>query len=111
LDTSGTGDFVSRKLPNYAATTFTPVTGDSITITTSQNDLNPAGTIAVLTVLLPASPYSGQILEFSTTQVITSLLWSVRLSGGTTAGLPSALTQYGTAKIKWNSTLSKWLNY
>lgn len=110
-DTSGTGDFIPKVNYMIGATTFTPVTGDSISITTSQNDLNPAGTIAVLTVILPASPYSGQILEFSATQVITSLLWSIRLSGGTTTGLPSTLAQYGTAKIKWNSTLSRWLNY
>lgn len=110
-DTSGTGNFVPRSIPIYAETNFTPLTGDSIQITTSQNVINPAGTLAVLTIILPASPYSGQIVELTTTQVLTSVLWSVRVSGGTTAGLPSALAQYGTAKVKWNSTLSKWLNY
>ena len=110
-DTSGSGDFVPRVNPTLGQTTFAPVTGDSLTITTSQNDINPAGTLAVLTIILPASPVSGFIYEFSTTQVLTSLLWSVRLSGGSTVGLPSALAQYGTVKIKWNSTLSRWLNY
>lgn len=110
-DTSGSGDFVPRVNPMLGQTTFTPLTGDSLTITTSQNDINPAGTLAVLTIILPASPVSGFVYEFSTTQVLTSLLWSVRLSGGTTTGLPSALAQYGTVKIKWNSSLSRWLNY
>ena len=110
-DTSGTGDFVPRSNPIFAETNFTSVTGDSIQITTSQNVINPAGTLAVLTVILPANPYSGQIVELTTTQVLTSVLWSVRVSGGTTAGLPSALAQYGTAKVKWNTTLSKWLNW
>jgi len=110
-DTSGNGDFVARTNPIFAETDFTPVTGDSIQITTSQNVINPAGTLAVLTVILPANPYSGQIVELTTTQILTSVLWSVRVSGGTTAGLPSALAQYGTAKVKWNTTLSKWLNW
>ena len=110
-DTSGSGDFVPRVNPMLGQTTFTPVTSDSLTITTSQNDINPAGTLAVLTIILPASPVSGFVYEFSTTQVLTSLLWSVRLSGGTTTGLPSTLAQYGTVKIKWNSVLSRWLNY
>ena len=110
-DTSGTGDFVPRVNPVFGQTTYTPVTGDSLTISTSQNDINPAGTLAVLTIILPANPVSGFIYEFSTTQVLTSLLWSVRLSGGTTTGLPSALAQYGTVKIKYNSTLSRWLNF
>jgi len=110
-DTSGSGDFVPRVIPAFGQTTFTPITGDSLTITTSQNDINPAGTLAVLTIILPASPVSGFVYEFSTTQVLTSLLWSVRLSGGTTTGLPSTLAQYGTVKIKWNSALSRWLNY
>ncbi len=110
-DTSGLGDFVPRVNPVFGQTTYTPVTGDSLTITTSQNDINPAGTLAVLTIILPANPVSGFIYEFSTTQVLTSLLWSVALSGGSTTGLPSALAQYGTIKIKWSSTLSRWLNY
>jgi len=110
-DTSGTGDFVPRSNPIFAETNFTPLTGDSIQITTSQNVINPAGTLAVLTVILPADPYSGQIVELTTTQVLTSVLWSVRVSGGTSAGLPSTLAQYGTAKVKWNATLSMWLNW
>jgi len=110
-DTSGTGDFVPRSNPIFAETDFTPLAGDSIQITTSQNVINPAGTLAVLTVILPANPYSGQIVELTTTQILTSVLWSVRVSGGTTAGLPSVLAQYGTAKVKWNTTLSKWLNW
>lgn len=110
-DTSGTGDFVPRVNPVFGQTTYTPVASDSITITTSQNDINPAGTLAALTIILPANPVSGFIYEFSTTQVLTSLLWSVRLSGGTTTGLPSALAQYGTVKIKYNSALSRWLNF
>lgn len=112
-DTSGTGDFVPQPNPINAQTTYTPLTGDSITPTTASNLINPAGTIANFTIRLPASPYSGQLLEFSSTQIITNLLWSVALNQSVTAAatLPAAMAAGGTVKIMYNSATTTWYNW
>jgi len=113
-DTSGTGDFIPQPYPQNAQTTFTPLTGDSVTVTTSANLINPAGTIANFTLRLPASPYSGQLLEFSTTQIITTLHWSTALSSDVylvDSHVPTTLSAGGVIKIMFNSATSKWYNY
>lgn len=112
-DTSGTGDFVPQPNPIEAQTTLTPLTGDSVTVSTTSNLINPAGTIANFTIRLPASPYSGQLLEFSSTQIITNLLWSVALNQSVTAAatLPAAMAAGGTVKIMYNSATTTWYNW
>jgi hypothetical protein len=112
-DTSGTGDFVPQPNPIEAQTTYTPLTGDSVSVSTTSNLINPAGTIANFTIRLPASPYSGQLLEFSSTQIITSLHWSVALNQSVTAAatLPSSIAAGGTVKIMYNSATTTWYNW
>lgn len=64
---------------NYQA----PVSGATITMTVATGlwlVLNPAGTLATLTVALPASPANGLTVIISTTQQITALTLT---SGGT----------------------------
>lgn len=112
-DTSGTGNFVPQPLPVNQQTKVTPVTGDSTVISTGSNLIKPAGTIANYTIILPASPYSGQLLEFSFTQIVTALHWSVALNQAVTAAatLPSATTAGSTAKIMYNSNDATWYNW
>jgi len=111
-DTSGSGDFVSR--PSSYGTTYTPVTGDSVVISTQSNTINPAGTIANFTIRLPGTPTSWQIITLTSTQIITALHWSTALSGdadSVESHVPTALTAGQAIKIQYNSTLNKWLNY
>lgn len=113
-DTSGNGDFVPRATTLNQQTYYTPVTGDSVIVTTTSNLINPAGTIANFTVRLPASPYSGQILEFSTTQTITTLHWSTALSSDATSveiHVPTTLSAGGVIKIIYNTSTTKWYNW
>lgn len=112
-DTSGAGDFVPQPNPIEAQTTYTPLTGDSVSVSTTSNLINPAGTIANFTIRLPALPYSGQLLEFSSTQIITSLHWSVALNQSVTAAatLPSSIAAGGTVKIMYNSATTTWYNW
>lgn len=51
--------------------------------------LNPAGTLATLTVNMPGSPADGQIQTVSTTQIISAL--TVGGGGNTIIGQPTAL--------------------
>lgn len=52
-----------------------PLAGDTVTMVAGQGNqiLNPAGTLATLTLVLPPTPADGQIAHFSTTQTITAL--------------------------------------
>lgn len=50
-----------------------PLTGAVINMQSARLVVNPAGTIAALTVNLPLNPADGTIAEISTTQIITTL--------------------------------------
>lgn len=52
-----------------------PATGASVTINddTSMLVINPAATIAALTVVMPASPVDGQVVRISSSQIVTTL--------------------------------------
>ncbi len=52
---------------------FEPTTGATITTVTGDNIINPAGTLATLTVNLPSSPVNGQKVHYTFTQIITAL--------------------------------------
>lgn len=71
--------------------TNSPLTGATIAATTSLNDvtlvLTPAGTIATLTVTMPATPFNGQRFLITSTQIVTALT----LAGGTIVGATTAL--------------------
>lgn len=71
--------------------TASPLTGATIAATTSTHDvttvLTPAGTIATLTVTMPASPFNGQRFLLTSTQIVTALT----LAGGTIVGATTAL--------------------
>lgn len=54
---------------DYAA----PLTTNVITMQTAKLVVNPAGTIAALTVNFPLNPPDGTVVEISTTQIITAL--------------------------------------
>jgi hypothetical protein len=51
--------------------------------------LNPAGTIASLTVTLCISPFDGQIVNIRTSHIITTL--SIVTGAGTIVGAPTTL--------------------
>lgn len=55
----------------------TPLTGTTVTISEASNnvvlDLNPAGTLAELTIVFPSTGVPTQVLNISTTQDITVL--------------------------------------
>lgn len=77
-------------------TIFTPLTTETMTANRGHyNIVNPAGTIAALTIETPASPADGDFFELKFTQVVTTITWSVPGGGSvgnsvlTTAGVGS----------------------
>lgn len=71
----------------------TPATGTTITMTTGTETavLNPAGTLAALTLTLPActSAYDASIARYSSTQTITALTLSA--TSGSVSNAPTTL--------------------
>lgn len=76
----------------------TPLTGASITVANNIGKLiiDPAGTIATLTVVMPSAPVDGQILSMGTDSTITALTITPG-AGQTVANSPTALTISTTA--------------
>lgn len=65
-------------------TVFTPVTTNTITLSdNSFNAINPAGTIAVLTVNFPNSPADGDFVEVKFTQQVTTVTYVAGTGGAT----------------------------
>ncbi len=123
-DTSATGGqqpqsgkFSILSLGGGVLTYNVPVTGDTITLTnvTRQLIVEPAGTIAALTVVLPAATtlLNGQRLGICGTAIVTTLTMTAgsgtTISGGATAMLVPVATGaascpewiYRTANTTW----------
>lgn len=82
----------------------TPLTGATVVMstTTSNNIVNPAGTIAALTVTMPAAPVDGQVCRILFTQVVTALT----LTGCTPAVTAAAAGQ--TMTFRRNTAGTTW---
>lgn len=65
--------------------------------------LNPAGTLATLTVALPPSPVEGQDFTLATSQVITTLTLT-----GSIVGTLTTLALGGFARFVYSSAAAKW---
>jgi hypothetical protein len=99
-------DYVPLVQYQYA----TPLTGTSITIGTTANGaptqaliLNPAGTIAALTVVFPTGVVDGYKLQISTSQVITALTLTGAISNAVTT-----LAAGATVAYVWVAQAASW---
>lgn len=82
---------------------FTPTTGQTLTITKRLNIVNPAGTLANLTITLPTAAGDGDIRVFTFTKAITTLAWT-----GTTSGFPTTMAANSRWAAVWDSGTSTW---
>ncbi len=85
---------------------FVPTTGQTI-VPTSACGLalvDPAGTLAALTVTFPSGPAEGQFFQVFTTQALTALTFT----GGTAVAAPSTLAANGSASFQYSTVTSKW---
>jgi hypothetical protein len=83
---------------------FTPLTSASITLVNNFSFINPAGTIAALTIVLPANPLNNQVCGFCSSQIVSALT----LTGTVVGTAPTALAVGTAYKYRYNSTTSSW---
>lgn len=84
-----------------------PTTGGTVTVanTNRRTVLNPAGTLATLTVALPTG-IDGQLLTVTSTQIVTSL--TVSSAGNTVLGAPAALAVGQSFTMIYNLSGTTW---
>jgi Head domain of trimeric autotransporter adhesin len=109
--TAGAGVYTATQggKAEQGLSTQTPITGFNITIGPSVSllMLNPAGTLAIGTIVMPGSPVNGQVINVMTSQVITALTVSGN-TGQTILNAPTTL-QAGTGfELKYNLGLTTW---
>lgn len=84
---------------------FSPTSGDTVTITHSYTYINGSGTIAALTLALPASPAPGQQICINADQIVTTLT----VTGGTLATAVTALAINTPVRLMFESNTAKWV--
>lgn len=86
----------------------TPATGGTVTVNAggfTRLFLNPAGTLATLTITFPGSPSDGDVVNFGSTQIVTALT----MNGGTISGALSALAVGTTGSWAYSADSSIWI--
>lgn len=85
-----------------------PTSGGTVTSTSNVGHLTsviePAGTLATLTIVLPANPVDGQKVTYATTQTLTAVTWS----GGTLGISKSGFSAGERVTFTYLASQSKW---
>ena len=94
------------------AQTFTPLTGGAVTPTATGEVINafinPAGTIATLTLTLPTGTLRGQTITATFTQIVTTLTVTATNIGTNGFASPVTTTATSTFIWVWSVALAKW---
>lgn len=85
-----------------------PLTAFSISPLSSKLILNPAGTLATGTVLLPADPLNGQEQSIISTQTQTALTVTPA-AGDSIIGAPTALVANTPVTLRYVESISAWV--
>ena len=104
-------------LIDTATATATPTTGGTVAIAAgvSKQIINPAGTLATLTVTSPPAPSNAagsiQTLEITFTRAITAITWTSG-SGASYAGatMPTTIAVGALVRLWWVQSLSSWMH-
>lgn len=86
----------------------TPTTGQTVTANSTgfvRLLINPAGTLATLTVTLPGSPSDGDIIDIWCTQIVTALT----MNGGTIIGALASFAVGSHSTFIYSSSASEWI--
>lgn len=101
-------DDINRESATGTPLVVAPLTGATVALTYPQRVLyvNPAGTIAALTVRLPPNANNGAVVQIGFAQIVTAL--TVQAADGTavqsTAGAIGVAAEYrymSTAWVRW----------
>lgn len=104
---TGNNDSVSYAfaLNNITHGIFTPSTGQTVTLVKIQrNIVNPIGTIAALTIVLPSSPSNNDEVQVKFTQAVTAITYS----GGTVVGGSSGAAAGYLLTLTYDSSTTSW---
>lgn len=90
---------------------FTPTTGTTVTIGNANADIrafiNPAGTLANLTIAMPNAPFNGQECVICSSKILTSL--TITVGGGVTIlSVPVSLAVDSFAAWVWSASSNTW---
>jgi len=97
---------------SYTVEAYVPSAGQTVTVTDDGLDrwmkFIPAGTLATLTVTLPAdeSTSDGQQILVTSTEAVTAL--TVNGNGATVNGAPSSLSADGFFTLRYNALDTAW---
>lgn len=90
---------------NYVHSIFTPTTGGTVNLTANNyNIINPAGTIATLTVNLPSSPVNNDLVYIKYTQSVTAVTYA----NGTVVDGITAPTAGGLVTLVYDQSSNSW---
>src|SRR5215472_13671007 len=92
--------------PPQATAVLTPATGTTLRLGPGYHMIGGAGTIAALTVMLPPSPWRGQVFRLYPLVAVTTLTLQTA-TGGAIAGAPAAAVAGKPISLQWTGTL--WL--
>jgi hypothetical protein len=84
---------------------FAPSSGNTVTIAHSSTFIHATGTLAALTIALPASPLPGQEIEINSDQIVTTLT----ITGGTLLTSVTALAVDTPIRLMYESNTTKWV--
>jgi hypothetical protein len=95
-----------RKIPQtqYA----TPTTGGTIAVNSNgyvNLVINPAGSLLALTINFPSNPQDGDTVNFSSTQIVTTLT----MNNGTFIGALTSLVVGSFGYFIYSSDAGKWM--
>ena len=88
--------------------TEAPTTGATVTASSARHlwlVINPAGTIAALTINFAGSPSSGDEVTISATQIVTA----VTMGNGTVVGAVTSLAVGSFARYVYHTSLAEWI--
>lgn len=112
----GLGAFATVQTANAVVTQpniATPLTATTVTITPTSGvytqSIQPAGTLASLTVSLSQGSLAGQYVSISFNQAVTSLTISTTASGFSGIALPTSATVTSSFGFVWNASNSTWI--
>lgn len=101
---------ISTPIQSTTYSYATPTTGQTVTIADTADTaiIEPAGTLATLTVTLPtcSAPYDGKRAGFSSTQIITAL--TVGATAGTVVDGAGSLAVGGGNQYLCRGSTAKW---
>jgi len=107
VQTASFAGIFTQATQTVSTQSFIPTSGDTITANTANHvwlSINPAGTLAALTITMPTSPKDGDVVSVYTSQKLSAITYS----GGTVMGSVTTMSAATAISYTYFSTLGVW---